>query len=201
MIQFDQYYSEDSNEARPWKTIPNREGLYVLANPFALSNELFNELQQNLEPVADHTYKSPNGFTYKTKIRNDGELSIIGWKQKPQGQQGGGYQKSGYTKSYGQKQSAPAAETKQYVDVEVTHTENISTVNEILSSGFMKGELWRVHGVVNMPELLADGKVQVVPHFVLIRKKEFVPVAKPIAPATTQPSQQESQQYSSGMPE
>jgi hypothetical protein len=191
MIQFDQYYNEDSNEEKPWKTIPNREGLYVLANPFALSNELFNELQQNLEPTADHTYKSPNGFTYKTKIRNDGQLSIIGWKQKPQGQQGG-YQKGSYTKSYGQKPS-DSSEAKQFVDVEVAHTENISTVNEILSNGYMKGEYWRVHGIVNMPELLADGKVQVVPHFVLVRKKEFVPVAKPI---TSQPSQS-----SSGMPE
>lgn len=195
MIQFDQYYSEDSDEARPWKAIANREGLYVLANPFALPDELFNELQQNLEPVADSYYRSASsGWDYKIKIRDNGQLSVIAWKPKPkaQGQQGG--YKGSYTKSYGQKQSV---EAKQYVDVEVTHTENISTVNEILSNGFMKGELWRVHGVVNMPELLADGKVQVIPHFVLIRKKEFVPVAKPIGPV----SQPSNQQMTTGMPE
>lgn len=195
MIQFDQYYSEESNEENPWKTVQNREGLYVLQNPFALSNELFNELQQNLQPVADSYYRSTSsGWDYKVKIRDNGQLSVIAWKPKPkaQGQQGGGYQKGGYQKSYGQKQSV---ETKQYVDVEVKHTENISTVNEILSTGYMNGELWRMHGVVNMPELLADGKVQVVPHFVLVRKKEFVPIAKTITPSA-QPTQ-----TSSGMPE
>lgn len=192
MIQFDQYYSEETSEENPWKTVPNREGLYVLQNPFALSNELFNELQENLQPQADNYYRSPKGWDYKVKIRNDGQLSIIGWKPKPQGQ--GGYSKGSYQKSYGQKQSSAAVDSKQYVDVEVAHTENISTVNEILSSGFMKGELWKLFGIVNMPELVSEGKVQIVPHFVLVRRKEFVPVAKPI-------SQPAAQAASSGMPE
>lgn len=189
MLEFEQYF-QDNGKEKPWRAIPNREGLYVLDNPFVLDPQLAMELQENLEPQADYDYKSPNGWSYRVKINNEGNLSIIGWKAKTK-QSGGGYQQKTYSKQSGQ----AIQQAKQYVDVEVKHTENLSTVNEILANGYMNGENWRVHGVVNMPELVADGKVQVVPHFVLIRKKEFVPVAKTINP----PQQQAAQ--SSGMPE
>lgn len=197
MLSFQNYFQQNNQEQRPWKQIPNREGLYALANPYVLDNQLYEELSQNLNPEHDSTYHSQSGWSYRVKIRDNGELGVIGWKAR---QQSGG--QTGKSSSYGSKQpyQKGSTEAKQYVDVEVKHTENVSTVNEILSAGYMNQEMWRLQSIINMPELNEDGKVSVVPHYILVRKKEFVPQTQPAKQAVPIQQQQQSTQ-TSGMPE
>ena len=183
------YQDRSSNEPKPWKLAPNTTGLYLLANPYALDESLYQDLEANLEAEPDSTYVHPSGWTYRVKMNRNRQLYIMGWKtaaRQGQGQGGGGQQqrRSYPQKTYSSGSSGPSAKTppqiiqqeqKKFVDVELKYTDNISTVNEILANGYLNGEIWRYEGVVNLPTLEnPDAGLQNIPHFLLIRSRPYV---------------------------
>lgn len=215
MLELAQYFS-DNGSKYAWKKSRTREGLYYLDNAYALTQELFDELESNLEDEAEYTYQSPSGWTYKVKKDDDDSVGIIGWKRGESKQQtssstGGGsksysgskpYTKSSYSGNTTAKTvvSAKPEPQKMLTDVEVKHTDDINTVNEILNSGYANNQLWRYEGHVNMTELVeipnnegvVETKMQIVPHHILVRSKIFVPRSNP-TPTNSNPEPQEQE--------
>jgi len=201
---------DDNGSKYAWKQSKKSEGLYFLDNPFALKQELFDELESNLEEEANYTYQSPNSWTYRVKINEEGKVGIIGWKTGGKKQEGSksygskSYSKTGTTTTAAAK-TTPTVKTepqKILTDVEVKHTDDINTVNEILQTAYANNQLWRYEGHVNMTELVeipnnegvVETKMQIVPHHILVRSKIFVPRSNPTPNPDPEPSQDREDQ-------
>lgn len=187
MLDFTEEFTDNGHQ-RAWFQSKKRQGLYILDNPFALKDELWEELQNNLQRQHDFIYKSPNGWTYKVKIDDNDQIGLLGWrsdgsskqqssskssssKPKPKGQQA----ITGYTG----KPLPAAVKEKKYVDVEVKYSDNPSTINEILSNGYMNGEIWRLQDIKGMIGLDADNNPVETTQFIVVRSKEYTDNPKP----------------------